>query len=130
MIDVFPTLQDIMLGSMDPDGPMQKTRKLIVDNGAWFNNAFANTPICCPSRSEIQVSSCWLNLAQPFSDCSLQSITSLCTADIDDIDVFCSETRCALNSTVMVTMSCNVVPLALAVGTNRPTRVVCVHQIQ
>jgi hypothetical protein len=47
--------QDLMLGSMDADGPMQKTRSLIVDKGAWFNNAFANTPICCPSRAEIQV---------------------------------------------------------------------------
>ena len=22
--------------------------------GAWFSNGFANTPICCPSRAEIQ----------------------------------------------------------------------------
>ena len=32
--------QDLLLGSMDPDGPMQKTRKLLVDQGAWFDNAF------------------------------------------------------------------------------------------
>eukprot|EP01047_Picozoa_sp_COSAG01_P046924 COSAG01_NODE_4440_length_5021_cov_5.654409_6_plen_328_part_00 len=46
--------QDILLGSMDPQGPMQKTRTLVVDKGAWFANGFANTPICCPSRAEIQ----------------------------------------------------------------------------
>ena len=45
--------QDLVLGSMDADGPMQKTRELIVNQGAWFNNGFANTPICCPSRAEI-----------------------------------------------------------------------------
>jgi len=45
--------QDIILGSMDPDGPMQKTRKLVVDKGAYFTNGFATTPICCPSRAEI-----------------------------------------------------------------------------
>lgn len=46
--------QDVMLGSMDPAGPMPKTRKLLVEQGAWFDNAFASTPICCPSRAEIQ----------------------------------------------------------------------------
>ena len=45
--------QDILLGSMDPAGPMQKTRKLVVEKGAWFANGFATTPICCPSRAEI-----------------------------------------------------------------------------
>ena len=33
--------QDIILGSMDPDGPMQKTRKLVVDKGAYFTNGFS-----------------------------------------------------------------------------------------
>ena len=37
--------QDIVLGSMDPDGPMQKTRKLVVEKGAFFTNGFATTPI-------------------------------------------------------------------------------------
>ena len=46
--------QDVMLDSMNPDGPLQKTRKLLVEPGANFVNAFANTPICCPSRAEIQ----------------------------------------------------------------------------
>ena len=46
--------QDIMLGSMDADGPMQKARKLIIDQGAYFNNGFAATPMCGPSRAEIQ----------------------------------------------------------------------------
>ena len=46
--------QDLLLGSMSEDGPMQKTINLLVKNGTWFNNAFAGTPICCPSRAEIQ----------------------------------------------------------------------------
>jgi N-acetylglucosamine-6-sulfatase len=46
--------QDIMLGSMDADGPMQKTIKMLVKPGTNFDNAFVNTPICCPSRAEIQ----------------------------------------------------------------------------
>eukprot|EP00912_Choanoflagellata_sp_UC4_P000617 UC4_evm9s379 len=27
--------QDLVLGSMDPDGPMQKTRKLVIEKGVW-----------------------------------------------------------------------------------------------
>ena len=36
--------QDILLGSMDPSGPMQKTRKLIIEKGAYFVNGFGATP--------------------------------------------------------------------------------------
>lgn len=46
--------QDVVLGSMSPEGPCQKIRSLLVDQGTFFSNAFANTPICCPSRAEIQ----------------------------------------------------------------------------
>jgi arylsulfatase A-like enzyme len=53
VIMVLTDDQDILLGSMDPNGPMQKTRKLVVDKGAYFTNGFATTPICCPSRAEI-----------------------------------------------------------------------------
>ena len=53
VIFVLTDDQDIVLGSMDPEGPMQKTRKLVVEQGAWFANGFATTPICCPSRAEI-----------------------------------------------------------------------------
>ena len=33
--------------------PLEKTRRLLGDAGATFSNAFASTPICCPSRSTI-----------------------------------------------------------------------------
>lgn len=46
--------QDVLLGSMSPDGPCQKIIQLIVKEGVTFSNGFANTPICCPSRAEIQ----------------------------------------------------------------------------
>jgi hypothetical protein len=53
VIMVLTDDQDIVLGSMDPNGPMQKTRALVVEKGAYFTNGFATTPICCPSRAEI-----------------------------------------------------------------------------
>ena len=47
--------QDQLLGSMDADGPCQTIRNEIGGAaGATFVNAFVNTPICCPSRAEIQ----------------------------------------------------------------------------
>ena len=46
--------QDLMLGSMARDGPMQNLIKHVVDKGANFTNGFAHTPICCPSRATIQ----------------------------------------------------------------------------
>jgi len=33
---------------------MNATRKLIGASGTTFENNFVNTPICCPSRAEIQ----------------------------------------------------------------------------
>ena len=61
--------QDLLLGSMDPDGPMQKTRKLLVDQGAWFDNAFVATPICCPSRAEIQTGRYMHTVGVPNNQC-------------------------------------------------------------
>ncbi|XP_060107814.1 N-acetylglucosamine-6-sulfatase-like [Heteronotia binoei] len=42
--------QDLVLGGMTP---MKKTQMLIGQSGASFANAFAVTPLCCPSRSSI-----------------------------------------------------------------------------
>ena len=33
--------------------PLETARRLIADQGADFRNAFATTPICCPSRASI-----------------------------------------------------------------------------
>ena len=45
--------QDAMLDSLAPDGPCQTILREVAARGATFVNAFANTPICCPSRAEI-----------------------------------------------------------------------------
>lgn len=45
--------QDVMLGSFDPEGPLQETRKRIVEQGTWFENSFCHVPICCPSRASL-----------------------------------------------------------------------------
>uniref|UniRef100_T1JN66 Sulfatase N-terminal domain-containing protein n=1 Tax=Strigamia maritima TaxID=126957 RepID=T1JN66_STRMM len=42
--------QDVTIGGLKP---MAKTKKLITEKGLTFTNAFASTPICCPSRSSI-----------------------------------------------------------------------------
>ncbi|CAG5112325.1 Oidioi.mRNA.OKI2018_I69.chr2.g6551.t1.cds [Oikopleura dioica] len=41
---------DVAMGGMTP---LEKTRRLLGEAGATFSNAFASTPICCPSRSTI-----------------------------------------------------------------------------
>eukprot|EP00054_Salpingoeca_dolichothecata_P012791 m.71006 g.71006 ORF g.71006 m.71006 type:complete len:682 (+) comp20126_c0_seq1:44-2089(+) len=43
--------QDLILDSLSSQ---PKLRKLITEQGAYFTNHFCNTPICCPSRAEIQ----------------------------------------------------------------------------
>jgi len=40
--------QDVFLDGMMP---LQKTKRLIGEQGTTFENAFVNTPICCPSRA-------------------------------------------------------------------------------
>ncbi|XP_033106492.1 N-acetylglucosamine-6-sulfatase-like isoform X2 [Anneissia japonica] len=39
--------------TMDAMTPMEKTLKLIGDNGVTFSNMFTSSPLCCPSRSSI-----------------------------------------------------------------------------
>ena len=39
--------QDIKLGSLDVQ---PQVRKLLTENGMFFQNAFVTTPVCCPSR--------------------------------------------------------------------------------
>eukprot|EP00756_Hemistasia_phaeocysticola_P012800 Hpha_TRINITY_DN1522_c0_g1::TRINITY_DN1522_c0_g1_i1::g.57137::m.57137/K01137/GNS; N-acetylglucosamine-6-sulfatase len=46
--------QDLLLGSVSKDGPCKTIVREIGEAGVTFQNAFANTPICCPSRAEIQ----------------------------------------------------------------------------
>ena len=42
--------QDTTMGGTTP---LETARRLIADQGADFRNAFATTPICCPSRASI-----------------------------------------------------------------------------
>lgn len=42
--------QDAALGGAEP---LEQGRKLLADQGAEFINAYATTPICCPSRASI-----------------------------------------------------------------------------
>ena len=42
--------QDITMGGTRP---LEAARRLIAESGAEFTNAFATTPICCPSRSSL-----------------------------------------------------------------------------
>ena len=39
-----------MLGSL---AVMPQLQALLIDRGMSFNNGFANTPVCCPSRSSM-----------------------------------------------------------------------------
>lgn len=51
VVFVFTDDQDWVLGSMEA---MPNTRRLIMEEGTTMTNAFATTPICCPSRAEVQ----------------------------------------------------------------------------
>ncbi|XP_023339862.1 N-acetylglucosamine-6-sulfatase [Eurytemora carolleeae] len=42
--------QDVFLDGMEP---LQKTKKLLAEKGITFSNAFATTPVCCPSRASL-----------------------------------------------------------------------------
>ena len=47
-------IEDVFLDAMTP---MEKTNKLLAQAGTTFNNAFVNTPICCPSRWSLDLDS-------------------------------------------------------------------------
>ena len=40
--------QDVTLGGLEP---MVKLKRLVQEQGVFFDSAFVHTPICCPSRS-------------------------------------------------------------------------------
>ncbi|KAH8050726.1 sulfuric ester hydrolase [Aureococcus anophagefferens] len=48
---------------------MPQTQKLLVDEGALLTNAFVNTPICCPSRTEFLTGRMYHNLGTPGGAC-------------------------------------------------------------
>ena len=48
---------------------MPQTQKLLVDEGALLTNAFVNTPICCPSRTEFLTGRMYHNLGAPHGAC-------------------------------------------------------------
>ena len=54
---------------------LQKTHELITadGNGITFKNMFANTPICCPSRSTI-----WSGLYQHNTECWANGVDTGC----------------------------------------------------
>lgn len=52
--DKCVTVEDVFLDAMTP---MEKTNKLLAQAGTTFNNAFVNTPICCPSRCRLDLDS-------------------------------------------------------------------------
>jgi arylsulfatase A-like enzyme len=53
--------RDVTLGALDGHAhnmpyvpgpnPMPKLKRLLIEKGTTFSNAFVHTPICCPSRS-------------------------------------------------------------------------------
>lgn len=42
--------QDVVVNGMEP---MKKTRMLLAEKGATFQNMFTTSPVCCPSRASL-----------------------------------------------------------------------------
>lgn len=65
--------QDQKLGGSFPMhngiGPMPKTQKRLVEEGATAENWFIHTPICCPSRSELVTGRYYHNLKKTGGGC-------------------------------------------------------------
>eukprot|EP01084_Bolivina_argentea_P021901 40703_1 len=58
--------QDLTLDSMQA---MPNVKSLIADKGLTFSNAFAHTPVCCPSRTEIVAGRTYHNVQYPKPTC-------------------------------------------------------------
>eukprot|EP01084_Bolivina_argentea_P065691 119739_1 len=54
---------------------MPNVKSLIADRGMTLNNAFATTPVCCPSRTETVAGRHYHNVQYPRSDCQGVSAT-------------------------------------------------------
>eukprot|EP01084_Bolivina_argentea_P021905 40711_1 len=66
IIIIYADNQDLMLGSPDF---MPILQSHIVSNGKTFNNAFVNTPVCCPSRAELLSGRYFHNNGAPNGTC-------------------------------------------------------------
>eukprot|EP01047_Picozoa_sp_COSAG01_P009669 COSAG01_NODE_399_length_17543_cov_15.077792_22_plen_503_part_00 len=67
---IFTDDQDIVLNSLTV---MPKLKRLVADEGAFFENAFCNTPICCPSRAEVTTGRYMHNTQATNNGCGGQS---------------------------------------------------------
>eukprot|EP01084_Bolivina_argentea_P184141 317650_1 len=58
--------QDLL---MDSPSYMPSLQSLIVNEGMTFSNAFVNTPVCCPSRTEFVSGRYYHNIGAPNGNC-------------------------------------------------------------
>ena len=66
--------QDVTMGGTTP---MVAARQLIMEQGAEFTNAFATTPICCPSRASILTGRYLHNTGQTALYCIIDCVSIL-----------------------------------------------------
>ena len=82
IIIIYADNQDLMLNSPTF---MPILQSQIVSNGKTFNNAFVNTPVCCPSRAELLTGRYFHNNGAPNGTC--MSINAY-NAVFDDTNLF------------------------------------------